>query len=140
VALVLGVARWPTFGTGFYGITIKNRGYVFGPDYWAFSVGAIFALFSALYYWFPIFFSRSMNSRISLLHFWLSALAAFAFLLLAPVIHALTSPRDTAVSNDRAMTIVLAIAVISTILFLVAQIVFMASFLWSAFSGKTIGR
>ena len=38
------------------------------------------------------------------------------------------------------MTIVLAIAVISAILFLVAQIVFMASFLWSAFSGKTIGR
>ena len=70
----------------------------------------------------------------------LSALAAFAFLLLAPVIHALTSPRDTAVSNDRAMTIVLAIAVSSAILFLVAQIVFMASFLWSAFSGKTIGR
>jgi heme/copper-type cytochrome/quinol oxidase subunit 1 len=70
-----------------------------------------------------------MNSRISLLHFWLSALAAFAFLLLAPVIHALTSPRDTAVSSDRAMTIVLVIAVISTILFLVAQIVFMASLL-----------
>lgn len=140
VALVLGVARWPTFGTGFYAITIKNRAYGFGPDYWAFSVGAMFALFSASYYWFPIFFSRSMNSRISLLHFWLSALAAFAFLLLAPVIHALTSPRDTAVSNDRAMTIVLVIAVISTILFLVAQIVFMASFLWSAFYGKTIGR
>jgi cytochrome c oxidase subunit 1 len=140
VALVLGLARWPTFGTGFYAITIKNRLYGFGPDYWAFSVGAIFALFAASYYWFPIFFSRSMNSRISLLHFWLSALAAFAFLLLAPVIHALTSPRDTAVSNDRAMTIVLAIAVISAILFLVAQIVFMASFLWSAFSGKTIGR
>lgn len=40
VALVLGFVRWPTFGTGFYAITIKNRVYGFGPDYWAFALTA----------------------------------------------------------------------------------------------------
>jgi hypothetical protein len=138
-ALLLGVARWPAFGTGFYAITIKNRVYGFGQDLWAFSTGAIFALLAASYYWFPIFFSRSMNSRMSLLHFWPSALAAFAFLLV-PGIYTLTSPRSTAVPSDRAMMVILTVATMSAVLFLIAQIIFVASFLWSAYFAETFGQ
>jgi heme/copper-type cytochrome/quinol oxidase subunit 1 len=140
VALALGVARWPTFDTGFYSITIRNRGYGFGMDFWALSVGAIFALISASYYWFPIIFSRSMNHRMSLFHFWLSAIAAFSFLLLAPGIPALSPARGAAVSGDRALTGMLVTAAISTILFLVVQAIFVASLVWSAFFGETFGR
>ena len=135
-ALVLGVARWPTLGTGYYEITIKNRSYGFGPDYWAFSVGAIFAVFAAVYYWFPILFSRSLSFWVSHLHFWLSALSAFGFLLLAPGLQALIAPRDSAWSSQRAIMAVLGVATISTILFLVAQFIFVVSFFWSAIYGK----
>jgi heme/copper-type cytochrome/quinol oxidase subunit 1 len=138
-ALVLGVARWPASGTGFNGITIKNRVYGFGPDTWAFSVGAIFALFAAFYYWFPILFSRSLGSRTSHLHFWLSALAAFGFLVLAPGLQALSARRDAAVSEgtltaagQRAMMAALIVLNISPLLFLLAQAIFLASLVWSA--------
>jgi cytochrome c oxidase subunit I len=139
-ALVLGLTSWPPQVAGHYEITVKSRSHGFSSDYWAFSIGAIFALFAAVYYWFPILFSRSPSSRISLLHFWLSALAAFAFLFLAPGLQALTAQRDTGVSSNRAMIAVLVIATISTILFLVAQVIFLASFFWSAIFGKTIGQ
>jgi hypothetical protein len=52
LTLVLGFARWPS-GTGVYSINFKNRGYGFGPDFWAFTVGAIFAVLAAVYLWFP---------------------------------------------------------------------------------------
>jgi cytochrome c oxidase subunit 1 len=114
----------------------KNRGFSFPLHYWAFSIGAIFAVFAAIYYWFPILFSRSLGIWTSQLHFWLSALAVFGFLLLAPGLEALIAPRDTALSNQRAMMVVLGTAIISIILFLVAQIIFLAGFLWSAIYGQ----
>jgi len=138
-ALVLGVAGWPASRTGFNSITIRNRVYGFGPETWAFSVGAIFALFAAFYYWFPILFSRSLGSRTSHLHFWLSALAAFGFLVLAPGLQALTAPRVAVVSErtltaagQRAMMAVLVVLNISPLLFVLAQAIFIASLVWIA--------
>jgi len=135
LVLVLGVARWPTLSNGFYSITFKNRSYGFGPDYWAFSVGAIFALFAAVYYWFPILLSRSLSIRVSLVHFWLSAFAAFGFLLLAPGL-VLIASRGLASASQRAVVAGLGVAIVSMMLFSVAQFVFVASFFWSALHTK----
>jgi cytochrome c oxidase subunit I len=132
LVLIVGVLRWPTLGTGYYSIAIRNRGYAFGQDYWAFSIGAIFAALAAVYYWFPVLFSRSLGVWISQLHFWLSAVAAFGFLLLAPGLQELIAPRGLASSSQRADATVLGVAIISTMLFLVAQFIFVASFFWSA--------
>src|ERR1700722_12565312 len=98
VVLILGLIRRPR-GTGFFAITIRNRSYGVSPDFWAFSIGAIFAVFAAVYYWFPIFFSRSLSSRISHLHFWLSTSAALAFLLLPPGLEALGAQRNNGVAS-----------------------------------------
>jgi cytochrome c oxidase subunit I len=136
-ALVLGVARWPASATGFNAITVRNRVYGFSSDTWAFSVGAVFALFAAFYYWFPILFSRSLGSRTSHVHFWLSALAALGFLVLAPGL--VSASRSAAVSEgtltaagQRATITALVILNISPLLFLVAQAIFVASLAWSA--------
>jgi cytochrome c oxidase subunit 1 len=136
LVLVLGVARWPTLGTAFYTFNIKNRGYGFGPDHYAFFLGAVFAFYAAVYYWFPLLSSRSLIVWTSHLHFWLSAVAAFGFLLLAPGIEALLAPQGLGSSSQRAIIAVLGVAIISTMLFLVAQFIFFASFFWTAAHGN----
>ncbi len=139
LAMLLGFVRWPQPATGFWAITIKNRAYGYGFDYWAFSWGAVFAAFAAFYYWFPAVFSRSLSERMTELHFWLSAVAAFGFLLLVPALSALTAPRAAAVSgttvpvrSEAEMTANLVIMLISSLLFLVAQGIFVATVCWEA--------
>ena len=131
LAMLLGFVRWPQPATGFWAITIKNRAYGYGFDYWAFSWGAVFAAFAAFYYWFPAVFSRSLSERMTQVHFWFSALAAFGFLLLVPALSALTAPRAAAVSGAAA-TASLVIMLISSLLFLVAQGIFVATVCWEA--------
>jgi hypothetical protein len=131
LALMLGFARWPS-GTGVLTVNIKNRLYGFSPDYWAFTVGAIFAAFAAVYYWFPIVFSRSLSSRMSHIHFWLSALAAFGFLVLAPGLQAFSAPRSATASAGPTVIATLLIAILSELAFLVAQVIFVAGLFWNA--------
>ena len=73
LALAVGFVRWPQPQTGFYTITIKNRAYGLGSEYWVFSIAAIFAVLAAAYYWLPILISLDLGHSVSLLHFWLSA-------------------------------------------------------------------
>jgi heme/copper-type cytochrome/quinol oxidase subunit 1 len=134
---MLGFARWPS-GTPVLTINIKNRLYGFSPDYWAFTIGAIFAVFAAVYYWIPIVFSRSLSSRMSHIHFWLSALAAFGFLVLAPGLQAFSAPRSATLSEERTVIATLLIATLSELAFLVAQVIFVAGWFWNAFYGKNI--
>jgi len=137
LALMVGFVRWPP-GTGLYTITIKNRAYGFGSDYWAFSIGAIFAMLAAAYYWFPVVFSLKLGDLSSHLHFWLSAISAFAFLLLPPGWQAFTSLRTTVLSGERGTLAILLIMTVSALLFLVAQAIFVGACVWSAFYARNI--
>jgi cytochrome c oxidase subunit 1 len=137
LALILGIVRWPSLGAGVYTVTIKNRAYGFGQEYWAFSVGAVFAILAALYYWLPVLLPNSPSSRMSYLHFWLSAVAAIGFLLLAPGLRVFTAPRNGAAS-DKYVIATLVVAGISALLFLAAQAIFIASCLWNTVFGKRI--
>jgi len=130
LAMVLGFVRWPQPATGFWTITVKNRAYGLGWDYLAFSLGAFFALFAALYYWFPIVFSHTLSERMSQAHFSLSALAAASVLLLAPGLQALTTTRAAATRSDAAFASVV-IILISCVLFLVAQGIFVTIVFWA---------
>lgn len=131
-ALVGSVVRWPWQGTGYHVIKLKEGLYSIGPDYWAVSIGAVFALFAALYHWFPILFSFSLSSRMSLLHFSLSAVAAIAFLVIGPWFQAVSSGRLRDLSTDHAMII----APVAAILFLAAQLIFLANVILGAFFAK----
>jgi heme/copper-type cytochrome/quinol oxidase subunit 1 len=137
LALVLGFVRWPQSQTGFYTITIKNRAYGLGSEYWAFPIAAIFALLAAAYYWLPILISLDFGHSLSLLHFWLSAISAFAFLLLLPVWNAFTRLRNV-MSEEREAVAILVIMVVSTLLFLLAQVIFVAACVWSVFYGRKV--
>jgi len=137
LALVVGFVRWPQPQTGFYTITIKNRAYGLGSEYWAFAIAAIFALLAAAYYWLPILISLDLVHSVSLLHFWLSAISAFAFLLLLPVWNAFTRLRNM-MSEERGAVAILVIMVVSTLLFLLAQVIFVVACVWSVFYGRKV--
>lgn len=132
IALIVGFISWPQPETGFYTITLKNRAYGFGVEYWAFSIGAIFAVLAAAYYWFPIVFTHALNSRMSNLHFWLSAFSAVGFLILAPGI-TFIARRGALVSEDYAVITTLVVAFLSLLFFLVGQAIFVINCFWSAF-------
>jgi len=138
LALVVGFVRWPQPETFFYTITIRNRAYGFGSEYWAFSIGAIFAMLAAAYYWFPVVLSLDLGHFVSHLHFWLSVVSAFAFLLLLPGWQAFTASRPTLLSTDRGSFAVLLIVSVCALLFLLAQAIFIAACVWNAFSGRSV--
>jgi hypothetical protein len=77
---------------------------------------------------------------MSQLHFWLSALAAFGFLLLVPVLTLLTAPPAAVVSGTAVpvrsevmmMTTRLVIMLVSSLLFFIAQAIFAATLCWAA--------
>lgn len=136
-ALMLGIVPWPSLRAGGYTIAVGDRSYGFGLEYWAFSAGAIFAVFSALYYWLPIFFPQSLNIRMSYLHFWLSAAAAFGFLLLGPGLQALGTSRKGA-APEKYVIATLVIAIVSALLFFAAQAIFIVNCLRYITFGKNI--
>ena len=136
LALLVGFVRWPQPQT-VYTITIKSRAYGLGSEYWAFPIAAIFALLAAAYYWLPILISLDLGHSVSLLHFWLSAVSAFAFLLLLPVWNALARLRN-AMSEERGAVAILVIMVVSTLLFLLARVIFVVACVWSVFYGRKV--
>src|SRR5215469_1353247 len=136
LALLVGFVRWPQPQT-VYTITIKNRAYGLGSEYWAFPIAAIFALLAAAYYWLPILISLDLGHSVSLLHFSLSAISAFAFLLLLPVWNAFTRLRNV-ISEERGAVAILVIMVVSTLLFLLAQVIFVVACVWSVFYGRRV--
>jgi len=135
LALVVGFVRWSQ--NGFYTITIKNRAYGLGSEYWAFPIAAIFAVLAAAYYWLPILISLDLGHSVSLLHFWLSAISAFAFLLLLPVWNGFTRLTN-AMAEERGAVAILVIMVISTLLFLLAQVIFVVACVWRVFYGRKV--
>ena len=132
LALVVGFVPWSVEKTGAYTINIGNRAYGFSADYWAFSVGAVFALLAALYYWLPFVFSLHLSALASNLHFWLSAIPAFAVLLLIPVWQTLAKSTPSTAPGERGAITIVVVSAISILLFLVAQFVFLLNCLWSA--------
>jgi hypothetical protein len=129
VVLAIGFVPWPITRVGVYTITIKNVAYGFSSDYWAFSVGALFATLAALYYWLPFILSLNLSAPASHIHFWLSTISALAILLLVPGWQAFTTSRPA--SDERGTIAVLLVTAVSILLFLLAQLVFIAACVWS---------
>jgi hypothetical protein len=132
LALIVGFVPWPVEKTGLYTISIGNRAYGFSADYWAFSVGAVFAVLAALYYWLPFIFSLHLSVLASNLHFWLSAIPAFAILLLVPVWQTLARSTPSTASGERGAITIVVVSAVSILLFLVAQSIFLLNCVWSA--------
>lgn len=144
VALVLGLLRWPRAVTTRYVITIGDRGYGLSLDYFAFFAAAIFTVCAAAYYWFPILFLRSLTGPVSVahsLHFWLSALGALGFLVLAPTFAEWSAAHgahtfDPGATKERGAIAGLVTMIVSVLLFLAAQAVFIFSLIRSAMQAR----
>jgi heme/copper-type cytochrome/quinol oxidase subunit 1 len=138
LALIVGFISWPQPETGFYTITFRNRSYGFGSDYWAFSIGAIFAVLAASYRWLPSVFSLQLNGLVTHLHFWLSAISAFAFLLVVPGWQAFASSRATALSGEQGSIAQFLVLTVATMLFLFAQVLFVGGCIWGILYSRNV--
>jgi cytochrome c oxidase subunit 1 len=57
---------------------LHNTFFVIAHFHLVMGMAGIFALFAALYYWFPLLAGRCMNERLGRWHFWLSLIGAYA--------------------------------------------------------------
>jgi len=66
------------------------------------------------------------------LHFWLSAIPAFAFLLLVPILQAFSISRPSLLADERGSIAILIMMTVSTLLFLLGQMIFVVNCISSA--------
>lgn len=57
---------------------LHNTFFVIAHFHLVMGMAGIFALFAAVYYWFPLLTGRSMSERLGRWHFWLSLIGAYA--------------------------------------------------------------
>jgi cytochrome c oxidase subunit 1 len=84
----------------------------------------LFALFVVLYHWFPEFVGRSMSNPLGQIHFWLTFLSACGVILLT-------------MCQDRHAPARMAVGLlVSVLLGLLGQAIFLINLCWSLFKGS----
>lgn len=119
---------------------LHNTYFVVGHFHLIMAMAGVFALFAAVYYWFPLMTGRLMNDRLGKWHFWLSLLGAYgtffpmydAGLAGLPRHYAqLTGSTSTVASMLRLQTGITH----SALLLASAQLLFLVNLFWSARRG-----
>jgi len=102
-------------------------------------IAALFAVFSATYFWFPKMFGRMMNERMGQIHFWLTFLGAYCTFIPMHFLGLEGLPRRySSLSETRFGGHLLHLnAFISVVAFVTAaaQLAFLVNFFWSMFKG-----
>jgi cytochrome c oxidase subunit 1 len=68
-------------GSSWTDIQLHNTYFVVGHFHIIMAIAPLFAMFGAVYYWFPRLFGRMMNETAAKAHFWISIIAAYAVFL-----------------------------------------------------------
>jgi len=106
--------------------------------------GIIFALFAAVYYWFPKMFGRMMNERLGQIHFVLTYIffngAFFPMHFLGVAGHMRRIYNPTQYEFLLPMQHWNVFITISALILGASQIFFLYNFFWSLFAGKTADR
>jgi len=103
-------------------------------------MAAVFAIFSATYFWFPRIFSRTMSEKLGRIHFWFTFLGAYATFVPMHLLGMAGHPRRYAqltevnyVHKLLPLQIFISIAAFVT---MAAQILFLINLFWSIFRGN----
>jgi cytochrome c oxidase subunit 1 len=127
-------------------IPLHDTYFVVAHFHMVMGTSALFALYAAVYHWFPKMFGRMMNEKLGKLHFWLTFIGTYAVFFPMHYLGFMGVPRryyafdqfqffpQIAVNNINVF--------ISVAAFIVgfAQLLFVINFIWSAFKGQKADR
>ena len=103
-------------------------------------MSAVFAIFSATYFWFPRMFGRMMSEKLGRIHFWLSFLGAYATFVPMHLLGMAGHPRRysqlTEVNYLHRLVPLQMFISIAAFVTVAAQIIFLVNFFWSIFHGE----
>jgi len=106
--------------------------------------GIVFALFAAVYYWFPKMFGRQMNQTIGQIHFWLTFMffngAFFPMHILGVGGHMRRIYNPLQYEFLQSLQPINVFITVSAFLLGLSQIFFVINFFWSLFAGKAAER
>lgn len=125
---------------------LHNTFFVVAHFHLIMAMAAIFGLFAATYYWFPLMTGRLMSERLGCLHFWTTIIGAYATFLPMHLTGLMGEPRHyaqltgvaNAAGNLLARTLPLNRFITWSAIFLAsAQLLFFANLIYSILRGKT---
>jgi cytochrome c oxidase subunit 1 len=120
-------------------IHIHDTYYIVAHIHYVVFGGSIFALFGAIFYWFPKMFGRHMNDILGKVHFWISFLAfngvffPMHILGVAGLRRRIHNPLDTDMAHLQGINefITICAFILGT-----AQIILLVNVFWSMFKGR----
>jgi cytochrome c oxidase subunit 1 len=106
--------------------------------------GIVFALFAAVYYWFPKMFGRQMNQTVGHIHFWLTFIffngAFFPMHILGVGGHMRRIYNPLQYEFLQSLQPINIFITTSALLLGLSQILFVTNFFWGLFAGKAAAR
>jgi len=101
-------------------------------------MAVIFAVFAAIYFWFPKMFGRLMNETLGKIHFWFTFIGAYAIFMPMHFLGLEGNPRRYSALTDNFLKPMIPLHQFITVAALVvgaAQLIFVFNFFWSVFGG-----
>jgi cytochrome c oxidase subunit 1 len=119
---------------------LHNTYFVVAHFHLIMAMAGVFALFAAVYYWFPLITGRLMNERLGKWHFWLSLIGAYLTFFPMHFAGLAGQPRHyaqlTGSTSSLAALVPLQTGITHSAIFLAsAQLLFLVNLVWSARRG-----
>jgi cytochrome c oxidase subunit I len=117
--------------------------FVTGHFHLVMGVAAMFALFGALFFWFPKIFGRRLNEGMGKAHFWLTFVGVYCLFIpmqwLGLMGYGMAQDGATALGAPAAVAFLRRLITIATLVTVGAQLLFVANFIWSLLRGEKSG-
>lgn len=126
-------------------IAVHDTYFVVAHFHVVMGLSAVFGLFAGVYHWFPKMYGRMMNSKLGMVHFWLTLVSAYGVFFPMHFIGIGGAPRryydhsvyDTFDSNQYQMILDLnEVISVFAIIGALAQVIFIFNFFYSAVKGQ----
>ena len=102
-------------------------------------VSAIFAIFAAIYFWYPKMFGRMLSERLGLIHFLITLVGVYSIFIPMHLLGLSGNPRRYAILSDDFLLPLIPLHKFITVAALItgaAQLVFLFNFFWSMGKGE----
>ncbi len=126
-------------GSALTDIPLHDTYFVVGHFHLTMAMSPLFAVFAAIYYWFPRLFGRMLNERLAKVHFWFSIAGAYAVFLTMHILGVGGMIRHTYDPTQYEMFQHLQapnrFVTYAAFVLAASQLVFLFNFFWSLFRG-----